>query len=153
MNYKHTQIGYLMIVVTLAVLVLFTRTYITTAHEAPSVNSGNNLLMTGTMLIVLFILTSFATLQAKIDTTYLHVKFGYGVFKKKFSLHDITSAKAVKNPRRCGWGIRIKFWPRTVIYNVSGFDAVEIQLKNGKRYRIGTDEPKKLEQAIVKAMK
>ena len=35
------------------------------------------------------------------------------------------------------------------IYNVSGFDAVEIQLKNGKIYRIGTDEPKKLEQAIL----
>jgi hypothetical protein len=142
-----------MIVVTLAVLVLFTWTYITVTNEAPSVDSGNNLLTTGTMVVVLFILTSFTTLQVRIDTTYLHVKFGYGIFKKKFSLHDITSAKTVRNPRRCGRGIRIKFWPKTVIYNVSGFDAVEITLKNGKRYRIGTDEPKKLEQAIVKGMR
>ncbi len=44
-----------------------------------------------------------------------------------------------------GWGIRGWLWPKMWIYNVSGFDAVEIKLKNGKMYRIGTDEPKKLE--------
>jgi len=152
MNYKHTQIGYLMIVVTLAVLVLFAWTYIMTAYEAPSVDSGNNLLVTATMVLVLGILVSFWKLHVMIDEEYLHIKFGYGIFQKKFSLNDIASAKTVKNPRRCGWGIRRWFWPKMVIYNVSGFDAVEIQLKNGKRYRIGTDEPKKLEQAIVKGM-
>tara|TARA_Y100001934_G_scaffold282625_1_gene397240 strand:+ start:262 stop:378 length:117 start_codon:yes stop_codon:yes gene_type:complete len=31
---------------------------------------------------------------------------------------------------------------------VSGFDVVEIKLKNGKRYLIGTDQPKKLHAAI-----
>ena len=34
------------------------------------------------------------------------------------------------------------------IYNVSGFDAIELTMKNGKIYRIGTDEPEKLEAAI-----
>jgi hypothetical protein len=34
------------------------------------------------------------------------------------------------------------------VYNVSGFDAVEIQMRNGRIKRIGTDEPRKLEQAI-----
>jgi hypothetical protein len=38
------------------------------------------------------------------------------------------------------------------IYNVSGFDAVEITLKNGNTYRIGTDEPKELEQAILQSI-
>jgi hypothetical protein len=142
-----------MIVITLAVLVLFTWTYIMAANEAPSVDSGNNLLVTGTMVLVLGILLSFWKLHVMIDGKYLRIKFGYGIFKNKFLLHDITSAKTVKNHRRYGGGIRGCFWPRMWIYNVSGFDAVEIQLKNGKRYRIGTDEPKKLEQAIVKAMK
>jgi hypothetical protein len=41
----------------------------------------------------------------------------------------------------------------SLVYNVSGFDAVEIKLKNGKRYRIGTDEPKDLEQAIRNSIK
>ena len=38
------------------------------------------------------------------------------------------------------------------IYNVSGFDAVEIILKNGKIYRIGTDVPSELEAAIKQAI-
>jgi hypothetical protein len=38
------------------------------------------------------------------------------------------------------------------IYTVSGFDAVEITLKNGAIFRIGTDEPKALEQSIQQAI-
>lgn len=106
MKYKHTQIGYLMLVITLAVLMLFAWTYITTANEPPSVDSGNNLLTTGTMMLVLFVLISFTTLQVYIDKTYLRIKFGYGVYKQKFALNEITSAKIVKNPRYTGWGIR-----------------------------------------------
>jgi hypothetical protein len=34
------------------------------------------------------------------------------------------------------------------IYNVSGFDAVEIVMKNGEVYRIGTNAPKELEAAL-----
>jgi len=40
-----------------------------------------------------------------------------------------------------------------VIFNISGFDAVEIKIKNNKRYRIGTDEPVKLESAIRQVIK
>jgi len=68
-------------------------------------------------------------------------------------LHDILSVKTVKNHRYYGRGIRGWLWPKMCIYNVSGFDAVEIKLKNGKIYRIGTDEPKKLEQMILQSIK
>lgn len=71
MAYRHTQIGYLMIVVTLAVLALFARAYITTAAEPPSVDSGNNLLMTSIMILIVLILISFTTLNVRIDKKYL----------------------------------------------------------------------------------
>ena len=153
MTYKHTQIGYLMIVVTIAVLALFAWTYMTTAAEPPSYDSGNNLLTTTTMTLVLFILTSFTTLQVYINKKQLWIKFGYGVYKQKFPLDEIISAKIVRNPRYTGWGIRRWIGRKMRIFNVSGFDAVEIQMKNGKIYRIGTDEPKALEQAILHAKK
>jgi hypothetical protein len=104
------------------------------------------------MTLILFILASFISLNVTIDESNLRIKFGYGIFKKHFPLHDIASARAVKNHWYYGWGIRIWFWPRMLIFNISGFDAVEIVMKNGKRYRIGTDEPKKMEQAIVQAI-
>jgi hypothetical protein len=101
------------------------------------------------MLLILFILASFVTLTASIDENYLRIKFGYGIFQKKFSLKEISSAKSVKNHWYYGWGIRGWFWPRyMLIYNVSGFDAVEIIMKNGRIYRVGTDVPEELGAAI-----
>jgi len=153
MNYKHTQIGYLIMAVTLIVLVLFAWVYSIAQAEPPSYDSGTNFALTATMTVIIVVLTSFASLQVTIDEKYVHIKFGYGIYKKKFLLNDITSAKTVKNHWYYGWGIRLRFRPKMRIYNVSGFDAVEIKLKNGKIYRIGTDEPKKLEQTILRAVK
>jgi len=64
----------------------------------------------------------------------------------------MSSAKIVKNHWYYGWGIRAWLWPRMVIFNVSGFDAVEIAMKNGKIYRIGTDEPEQLEEVILQSI-
>lgn len=153
MPYKHTQIGYLMLTITLAVAALFTWVQIMARAEPPSADSGTNFLVTAVMAVILLILGSFTSLQVAIDEKYVRIKFGYGIYKKKFSLNDIASAKTVKNHWYYGWGIRGWLWPKMWIYNVSGFDAVEIQLKNGKTYRIGTDEPKKLEQAILHSIK
>ena len=150
--YKHTQIGYLMLVITLSVFVFFAWLQITARAEPPSVDSGTNFAVTAIMVLILFILASFSTLTITIDGQYLRIKFGYGIFKKKFTLGEIASVKQVKNHWYYGWGIRIWFWPYMWIYNISGFDAVEIIMKNGKVYRIGTDAPGELETAIKQAI-
>jgi hypothetical protein len=150
-SYKHTQIGYLMLAVTLAVLALFTWVYITALAEPPSADSGPNFAISAVMILILFILASFVTLTTSIDENYLRVKFGFGIFTRKFALNQITSAQAVRNYWYYGWGMKVWFWPYMWIYNVSGFDAVEIIMKDGKVYRLGTDVPEKLENAIKQA--
>ena len=147
-RYKHTQIGYLMLVITLAVIVLFSWLQITARAEPPSVDSGTNFAITAIMAFILFILASFSTLTAVIDGQFLKIRFGWGIFRKRFPLTEIAAVKRVKNHWYYGWGIRLWFWPKMWIFNVSGFDAVEFTMKNGKIYRIGTDEPDKLEIAI-----
>jgi len=104
------------------------------------------------MVLILFILTSFTALTTSIDEKYLQIKFGYGIFRKKFLLSEIASTKQVKNHWYYGWGIRLWLWPKMWIFNVSGFDAVEIIMKNGKVYRIGTDTPNALKTAIKQAI-
>lgn len=151
-SYKHTQIGHLMIIVTLAVLVLFAWAQIALRSEPVSVDSGANFLVTATMVLILFTLLSVATLTVAIDEKYLRIKFGYGIFRKNFLLSEIVSVKQVKNHWYYGWGLRFWFWPRMVIYNISGFDAVEIVMKNGKIYRIGTDNQGGLENAIKQSI-
>jgi hypothetical protein len=144
MNFNHTQKGYLIIYVLLAVVLLFASILMLDDYE-----SYTPLLMT----VIIFILASFSTLNTNIDENYLRIKFGYGIYSKRFLLKSIVSAEAVKNPWYYGWGIRVRLWPRMVIFNVSGFDAVEINMEDGKTYRIGTDVPKELENAIKKAIK
>ena len=151
-TYKHTQISYLMLVITLAMLVLFAWAYITASAEPASVNSGPNFAVTAIMALILFILASFATLTVSIDENYLRIKFGYGIFARMFPIKETASVQAVKNLWYYGWGIRVWFWPYRWIFNVSGFDAVEIIMRNGKIYRIGTDTPNELEAAIKRAI-
>ena len=148
-SYKHTQIGYLMLVITLAVLVLFAWLQITARAEPPSYDSGTNFAVTAIMVLILFILASFSTLAVVIDGQFLRIRFGWGIFRKKFLLTEITAVRKVKNHWYYGWGIRLWFWPHMWIFNISGFDAVELTMKNGKIYRIGTDEPNVLEKALL----
>ncbi len=150
--YKHTQIGYQILVITLAVMVLFAWLYITASAEPPSYYSGPNFAITAIMALIVFILASFTTLTTSIDENYLRIKFGYGIFTKIFPLNQIASVQSVKNHWYYGWGMRVWFWPYMWIYNVSGFDAVEITMRNKKIYRIGTDTPSELEAAIKQAI-
>jgi len=59
---------------------------------------------------------------------------------------EIEDATPVRNHWFYGWGIRLT--PHGWLYNVSGLGAVEIVLSSGKHYRIGTDRPEELAQAI-----
>src|SRR3989344_9069986 len=147
-HYKHTQIGYLMLFITLVVLVLFAWIQITDRAETPSYYSGTNFAITAIMALILFILVSFSTLTVFIDEQFLKIRFGWGIFRKNFPLSEIAAIKRVKNHWYYGWGIILWLWPKMWIFNVSGFDAIELTMKNGKIYQIGTDEPEKLEAAI-----
>ncbi len=151
-SYKHTQISYLMLGITLAVLVSFTWLQITARAEPPSYNSGTNFAVTATMFLIVVTLASFSTLHVLIDEQYVRIRFGLGIFRKKFALDDIVSVKRVQNRWYYGWGIRLWLWPRMWMYNVSGFDAIELRMKNGNVYRIGTDTPDALKAAITHAM-
>jgi hypothetical protein len=144
MFYKHTQIGYLMIFVFLALALYFGFILTVIGLYSPFVVI---------LSLVLFLVASFVSLKVMIDGTHLRIKFGYGIFSKRFVLRDIISAKTVKNHWYYGWGIRYWPWSHMWIFNISGFDAVEIKMKNGKTYRIGTDEPEKLEHSIMQVIK
>lgn len=144
MLYKHTQVGKLMLWVLFALIVIYGLILMRTGFDFSSFSL---------MLFVFLILVSFVSLTVTVDENYLRIKFGYGIFRKKFLLKDIVSVKAVKNPWYYGWGIRLRLRPTMLIFNVSGFDAVEIMLKNGRIYRVGTDEQQKLERVLLQAIK
>ena len=87
-----------------------------------------------------------SALTVKIEDVFLKLRFGAGSFRKKFALDDIVSAQPVRIDFWRGWGIHM--YRNGWLYNVAGYDAVEIKLKNGKINCIGTNEPEKLTRAI-----
>jgi hypothetical protein len=88
----------------------------------------------------------FSGLTVRVDRTSVSARFGPGLIRKTISLSDIASCAPVRNRWWYGWGIR-KI-PHGWLYNVSGLDAVELKMENGRVYRIGTDEPRALASAI-----
>lgn len=77
---------------------------------------------------------------------FLSWKLGFGLIHKKVPASDIIRATPIKITHFQGWGIH--WTPGGWLYNVSGFQAVEFKLKDGKKLRLGTDEPEKLARGV-----
>lgn len=100
-------------------------------------------------LVVLAIAFVFSSLTVEIDDRTLRAYFGPGITAKQVAVADIAGAEVMPASPWNGWGIRVT--TRGMLYNVSGRGAVEITLKSGQRFRIGTDEEERLKAAIDRA--
>ncbi len=139
-KYHHRQLGALILVVVgLSILLLALLLYFVEPHPV-----GIAVLF---CLVLSFAL--FATLTVEVTEAYVLLKFGPGLIRKRFPLSSIVSAQAVRNPWYAGWGIHML--PRGWLYNVSGSDAVELEMTDGGVHRIGTDQPAELLKAIKDA--
>lgn len=120
----------------------------TSRMEPASPDSGANFLVMGVMVLVLFVLASFSSLTVSVDEQSVKIRFGWGIFRKTFLLAQVATVKQVQNPWYYSWGIHYWLWPKMWVFNIAGLGAVELTMKNGKIFRIGTNEPEKLESAI-----
>ena len=91
----------------------------------------------------------FYDLTVEINATHLLFSFGIGLIRRRIPLAEIVAARPVRNSWLYGWGIHRT--PHGWLYNVSGWEAVEITLASGKRLRLGTDEPGRLTQVLQAA--
>jgi hypothetical protein len=130
--YKHRQIGWLMVAIFLPV-VLGLGIWLVFYPLLPAAI---------TAIILLIVLYLFSSLTIEADNQRLSFYFSLGLFGKKIRYSDIQSIQKVRNPWYLGWGIH--WFGKGWLYNVSGFDAIELVLRSGNAIRIGTDEPDKL---------
>ncbi len=140
-QYKHTQIGYLLLTL-YSIVVLFVGYLNIMTDFHPFALTG--------LIIILIVLWIFTRLTVTVDDRMIKIQFGLRIIRKVFLLKDIEAHRVVKNPWYYGWGIR--FTPRGWLFNVSGFSAIELRMKNGKQYRIGTDDPDNLARALDEAL-
>ena len=142
--YDHTQTGWVIIwtVGGFALLCILFPLFVDVPDEGA-------LLLYGVTAILFLALFLFYSLRVTVDGKKVRLAFGPGLIHKTFPIEQIVSANVVTNSWLCGWGI---YWcGGSTLYNVSGWYAVEIEMTDGGKARIGTDEPDRLTEVIRNA--
>ena len=140
-RYHHTQVGWVTLGAMLAVVLLVAVSV--APLRAP-------LIVSLLMAVTLAVASVFASLSVTLDERYLTIRFGLTPIRKRIVLADVASFRQVRNPWYVGWGIR--YIGGGWLYNVSGFDAVELVRHGGSRLIIGTNDPDGLQRALSAAL-
>jgi len=101
-------------------------------------------------IILSLICCLFSLMTTRVTAHDIQWCFTLGFWKKSVRLDAIKSHRQVRN--KYWWGLGIRLIPDGWLYCVSGLDAVELKLENGKVMRIGTDQPGELNQALESAI-
>ena len=136
-TYRHVQVGWLLIGLLGALLVP-----LLIGIAVPQTRVW--CLFVGAFIVGIILL--FGSLTVELDGERLRLSFGIGLIRRSFPLSMIRGVETVRNRWYYGWGIR--WTPHGWLFNVSGFDAVQIEMIGGSAYRIGTDDPRRLSEAI-----
>ena len=145
-RYEHTQPGTL---IRGLMLLSLTLSVVPVAMAVFSSDAPRWLLLIPTVVFP-GLLVLFHSLTVTVTASEVTAAFGIGVVRKTVLLEDIESAEAVQSRWYYGWGIRKV--SRGWLYNVSGFDAVSLTMKNGRVVWLGTDDQEQLLAAIQTAL-
>ena len=139
-EYEHTQIGTVLRWAHGILAMIFT-----------AIGIGMLIAGKGGIAIIPFVPAAFLvlcilfldSLTVYVSRDEIGLSFGVGLIRKTISIEDLKSAAIVQNRSRRGGPI-----PGGMLYKVAGSQAVEIQLGNGRKIQIGTDEPEALLAAV-----
>ena len=95
----------------------------------------------------LILLGLFYGLTVEVNRDTVQLYFGFGLIHRSILREHIATVMQVRNGWWYGFGIRLT--PHGWMWNISGLEAVELTYRDGKKFRIDTDEP----EALLKALK
>ena len=133
-TYQHTQRGKLILA---AMLIATLGTLAIGLVSRPALLAAPIMVLCGWL---------FHSLTIEVADGELRWRFGPGLIRKRVALDMIVSAQPVRTNFLEGWGIHLSRFGW--LYNVSGFNAVAIKMKNGQHFALGTDEPEALCRAL-----
>jgi hypothetical protein len=141
MQYDHTQSGplyLLLLIVGIGMLV--------GAWLSPEQTIQLILASSGGLMLVFAV--SFRQLTVSDEHDGLLISFGpLPLFRRRILYANIQSVERSRTTFLEGWGIHLSpggGW----VWNLWGLDCVDVYFKNGRRLRIGTDDPEGLESFL-----
>lgn len=145
MEYRHTQFGWTITIIMLAILALL----LWTADRIGQLG------VVGWAFLVFFgVLTVlFGTLNARVDDESVVVSFGPGLVRRRIPLSDIESATVYRLPwYAIAYGLRMNLKGTRQLWRVSGKWTVDLKLSGDRELFVGTDQPEALETVITSAI-
>jgi hypothetical protein len=139
-HYRHTQPGWVVGASVAGALILIL---------ALMERAGGAVVLWLVGAILALVLLVFSALTVEVDRDAIRLRFGIGLVRRTIALARVRSWRPVSNPWYVGWGIRRG--PGYWMWNASGLSAVELVFEDGRRFRVGTDEPEDLSRAIERA--
>ena len=147
--YEHTQAGKVVVYVILAAAVFVVISFLVASRAtsglrtmpAPAIAA-----MALTFAIMIAVSAVFSRLTIRVANGTIHWHFGLGALAHDLPVADVVRGTVVTNPIWSGYGVRLmrNGW----LYNVAGRRAVDLELRNGRHVRLGSDEPEALAHAI-----
>ena len=98
------------------------------------------------IILVISLLFLFMRLSTQVDEEGIRFRF-FPFVKRDYKWNEIASARLVDYGFVGGWGIRL-FTSYGTIYNVKGSKGLAVELKDGKKFCLGTQKPEELQQAL-----
>jgi hypothetical protein len=116
---------------------------------------GNTTLIIVSILFLCLILLFFTTrLETQIDEKGIYVRFYPFQVKLKFYPWEEIKKAEVRTYKPImeygGWGIRYGFRGNGKAYNVSGNEGLQLELKSGEKFLIGTQKSTEIKNLLQK---
>lgn len=92
----------------------------------------------------------FRRLSVSVDGVQVRAAFGWGWPRRRVAIAEVVAARHVRTSWWQGLGIRKvrNGW----MFNNSGRDAIELRLRSGAVFLIGTDQPTELLGSLVRVL-
>ena len=136
MLYQHKQIGTALLLVMGAVILFVSLIAF----------DKNNEVIWPLIIIVGLISFLFHSLNIKVNNSEIKWSFGPGFWKKSVKLEAVNSVRVINTKWYYGLGIR--YIPSGWLYTVSGTKAIQLELKDGSKINLGTNDPDNLVEVI-----
>ncbi|WP_324720852.1 hypothetical protein [Salinimicrobium sp. HB62] len=98
------------------------------------------------ILIAIGLLFLSMRLITRIDQNGIHYRF-FPFVSKDYSWSEILTARVIDYGFVGGWGIRL-FTPYGTVYNVKGSKGLAVELKDGRKFCLGTQRPQELQKVL-----
>ena len=148
MNYEHTQRGW---AVRIATLLGAVGMFVGVAFSPEELPRGLYSILLLVAAAVALVGWSFSVLTVRIAAGELHWQFGSGWPSWSIPLDLIADVEATRTTFWEGWGVHRT--RRGWLYNVAGQEAVLVRRSDGAAVMLGSDEPRKLKNALQAAIR